>query len=614
MPEPVAVPEALLPYILSCTPNPLYVSTSQDREVGQLTLEVGLPFSAPAVLDPIAADTGWDAGPGGTGGGVLAAGGAARVWCKWFEIVIPIGEEDTDLARIPDQSALGTVTVYAPGGWRSSARLFQPVPGAGQSWCAGVKFTAVDRSGVDAPFEFNGANPVNVMIGNIPVNAAPGFAVIGITEETSSTSGAAGFAERHAQRETPKAEKDFYFYDLHPTRPYVALGVAPMLQWKGNVANSAFTVYWWDGTGYQDAEVPGQSWQCPSGHIPQNTTTFMVAASHVPPNQSKAITVHLTTTVTVTNPNIEATSITAIGAITAGGDVTITGGKTLKTDRIAKASTAASAITIADNVSAAAVTGTAITATDKLSAGAGGVASTGAITATNITASGTITASGDITSSSILRANTIGRVSGSGVITINDGLSLLNGLTAASDVRVRGNLQADGRSSINVLSPSQMLYSGGARGFNRTWASVSSDGFMFVSLRTNAHWNSSWQLADMWHHVNVETSGSPTGHVSAPLCVANINAGGQPVVYPLWTVTVPVRKGQSVKVWVESATGLSNAADLAGVLWVEWIPLGAGAVAYADTVGVEEGAAATLLPAGTEGLKAPAYEPPQEGE
>lgn len=453
---------ALLPYMLTCTPDPLLVSTEATQATGKLTLMIGATF--PPLRNSRLEDSSWSYGPDGTGGGALAPGSAAEVWCQKIVIDIPRGEQPADLARIPDQQTLNTLVVQLPQ-WNVSRALI------GNSV---ARFTFTPSRG--GSVSFNGSNYITAVIDKIPINAEPGTASVTITETTSSTSATAGFADRNAYRDAPKVTADFYFYNLHPREAAIARGEAPVLEWKGNTSNTDFTVYWSDGIELRSEvlQPAAEAWY-PRQHIPQNSTTFLVMAEHRPPGQTTTIRRHLTTTVEVIDPDIIANEIRT------KGDITIAVGKRLRTDNIAR--TGNGDIQVADPVAALTVNGDLTVAGDKTvktnrigrTAGAGnikigdtldldyGLSAAGNITAGgNISAAGNISAGGDITVAAdrTLKANRIGRTAGSGVIKVGDNLDLDYGLSAAGNITARGKqvIKVGDQIQLEVNSHSKELY------------------------------------------------------------------------------------------------------------------------------------------------------------
>jgi len=417
---------ALLPYLLTCTPDPLEVSTQAVRSAGKLTLMIGAAF--PPLRNSRLEDSSFSYGPDGTGGGVLAPGSSTEVWCQKIVIDIPCGEGPADLARIPDSQTLSTVTALLPN-WNASKALI------GTNI---ARFTFTPSRG--GSVLFNGSSYVTAVIDKIPVNAEPGTAPVTITETTSSASATTGFADRDAYRDAPKVTAEFYFYDLHPREAAIARGDSPVLEWKGNTSNTDFTVYWSDGVALRSEvlQPSAEAWY-PRQHIPLNSTTFLVMAEHRPPGQTTPIRRHLTTTVEVIDPDIIAHEITTKDNITAGGDVTvqgnlqangditIAGGKKLKTDKIERTSSTVD-LNILGN---ALVTG-------------------------ELTANGWIWSKDDVWADNAVKANEIGRRNGSGQIQVPVGINAgsggvtttgnlaVNGITASGDTRVYGTLRADG--------------------------------------------------------------------------------------------------------------------------------------------------------------------------
>jgi len=454
---------ALLPYLLTCTPDPLFVSTQATKALGKLTLMIGATF--PPLRNSRLEDSSWSYGPDGTGGGSLPPGPSSEVWCQKFVVDLPRGEEPTDLARIPDSQTLNTLVVQLPQ-WNVSRALVG-------TDIARFTFTPARGGSVS----FDGSSYITAVIDKIPINAEPGTASVTITETTSSSSATAGFADRHAYRDAPKVTTEFYFYDLHPREPAIARGDAPVLEWKGNTSNTDFTVYWSDGEQLcsEVLQPSAEAWY-PRRNIPRNSTTFLVMAEHRPPGQTTTIRRHLTTTVEVIDPDIIAHEITT------KGNVTITDGKTLRTDKIERASSNVDLNILgnalvtgdmtangwlwsrtdvwADNALKANEIGRRsgsgqIQVASGVNAGGGGVSTSGNLTASNITASG------DITSSSALRANNIRRVSGSGDITVHDTLRLLWSLN------VDGNITSGGKAVIR--DGSQMELEVVRSGVDKKW-------------------------------------------------------------------------------------------------------------------------------------------------
>jgi hypothetical protein len=192
---PAAQPfPALLPYGLTCTPNPLYVSTETGgQELGKLTLQIGRMM--PPLPGPAFAEAGYGYGPDGTGGGDLAPDSGNQVWCRQIIVDLPLGETPGDLAVIRDQSVLNTVDARLPN-WTVSKAL---IPATNPA-TARVTFTAPQRGNVVLPVLFDGDDYVTATIDKIPVNSAPGTATITITETTSSTSAADGYELRETVR------------------------------------------------------------------------------------------------------------------------------------------------------------------------------------------------------------------------------------------------------------------------------------------------------------------------------------------------------------------------------------------------------------------------------
>ncbi len=171
----------------------------------------------------------------------------------------------------------------------------------------------------DGPAVFDDSRQFRLILANIPINQAPGTASLTITETTIADN----IPEEHTcvLGGFEKASTDFIFENFSSEQPCVENGADIMLHWTGSPENTTYYLSWDDRT--EHISVPAAT-ACSfsTGNLPgftglTHTTTFVLDA--------QTTTSHYqSTTVTVTDPDIEAKSFTAADQIAVTDDDTDT--------------------------------------------------------------------------------------------------------------------------------------------------------------------------------------------------------------------------------------------------------------------------------------------------
>ncbi|SHL83851.1 hypothetical protein [Streptomyces yunnanensis] len=173
---------------------------------------------------------------------------------------------------------------------------------------------------------FDGSREFTLILSNIPVNQTPGAATLGITQTVIADGG-----EDHHTTSLDgfeKADSAFVFENFSSEQTRVGNGEHITLHWTGSPENTEYHLSWDDRTerisvptarhcSFDTADLPGFAGL-------SRTTTFVLDAQTT---NSSAQTVHhyQSTTVTVTDPDIDAASLTATGriAVREGGTDTL---------------------------------------------------------------------------------------------------------------------------------------------------------------------------------------------------------------------------------------------------------------------------------------------------
>jgi hypothetical protein len=241
---------------------------------------------------------------------VVSNGGGETVEVTQIQFVLDIGTLAQDLTN--DANAV-LATANPSSDWSFSMTS------------SGV-FTAVPATGDSVTVTTNG---IVFQLFNIPVNQQVGTTTV-VVKETASSSGSSPETSevRSATFDVAKFPYGFYFDNLSPSAPQVQDGSTVTLTWEGS-DQATYTMFWDD----QSADVTDvRRWTSPPL---THTTSFQLQATAI--SNGETVNVDQTTTVTVADPEIDATSLqvsglstlqgaTTVGTSGANADLTVNGG------------------------------------------------------------------------------------------------------------------------------------------------------------------------------------------------------------------------------------------------------------------------------------------------
>lgn len=228
-------------------------------------------------------------------------GSVPPVTCRKITIVLPIGEEDTDLTdyTVPMTGSGSSVPSKT---WNRSVSPNKDV----------FTFTTPSTGPGSGPFTFDAAAHFAFNLQRIYVSRLPGQADLTVITEvtTAETPTDEDWIEQEWTVPIAKTIDDFFFFrSFSCTTPQVANPGTVTLEWDGSEHQ---TEYWLTYDDHPAEKVTGQSKQI-SGLT--DTTTFVLDARTTDPDTGDIGHHYLSTTVTVKEPTIHAKSLTATDSI-----------------------------------------------------------------------------------------------------------------------------------------------------------------------------------------------------------------------------------------------------------------------------------------------------------
>jgi hypothetical protein len=230
-------------------------------------------------------------------------GNIPPVKCRKITIVLPVGEEDTDLTDYTQPLGYSRSSVPAKT-WNASVSPNKDV----------YTFTTSTTGPGSGPFTFDAESHFAFSLLKIYVSRLPGQADLTISAELATVEIPADedwITQEWTVPITKTIEDFFFFRSFSCTTPQVANPGTVTLEWDGSEHE---TEYWLSYNGRPPERVTGQSKQI-SGLT--DTTTFVLDARTPNPDNAQDPFAHhyLSTTVTVKEPTIHAKSLTATRSI-----------------------------------------------------------------------------------------------------------------------------------------------------------------------------------------------------------------------------------------------------------------------------------------------------------
>lgn len=262
----VAGSQTLLNYSLSTQPDPLTVSPSTGSpSVGTLTLIVSNGGDRPVWLDTITIE---------------------------FEVSAlaqALTNDGSNISVAASPSSLWNPRVVS----RSSTFTIEVSPNSG------------------APVEVT-TEGIAVYIYAVPINETVGTACVDVLERSSYKN--SGYTNRKGTLEVGKFPAGFFFSNFTAQTPEVANGDPVTLSWAGQ-ESAVYYLSYGDG-----APVNVSNTRSYTTQALHSDTTFLLQATYV--ENAETVNAYLTTSVDVSKPDINATSVSVSGPLTAGGVVT----------------------------------------------------------------------------------------------------------------------------------------------------------------------------------------------------------------------------------------------------------------------------------------------------
>ncbi|WP_336048076.1 hypothetical protein [Streptomyces sp. CA2R101] len=535
--------DMVLPPSMVEDPSPLRVSTFSKPEYGKLTFVYG------KVKDDSAT---WP------------------VHCKRFTVRIPTGRQASALTSEPTLIRAESTVPDGKRQWKVD-RYSNPNE---------VVFTCQPEGG---PAEFDGIWSFQLELRGIEING--GMGPVNITwEESTSTTGEDGpFIERSGRGEVSKRDDSFYLHSFRPAAVAINRNTKATLHWEGT-PNAIYTMYYRAQDGSQQASTAKDGiWESPVTLLDDTTFTLQAAMG----NETRYLTTH----VKVNNPDI------TVNNVTANGDVAIAPEKALKVTNISDAQAGQRMLFLTSGALQVVVPMVALhsvtlqqdqwLAVNEIRANGhptvnikDGLTANGNVT---ITAGKTLTANGPITANDAVTVAAGKTLTANGPIKANDAVTVAVGkpltanghLTANAGATVNGTLTT-GEATVNGLITfngaanvisSHVLQNYGKGVAKPTEARpyshhANTDGFLLVRGRYYNYYS-----ADDRHGPGARMTVGAGGTNYVSDIPAEGNASNQRSTGFFESMTVPVSRGTTARVWVENVAP-------AGESLTDWLELG----------------------------------------
>ncbi|WP_329169707.1 hypothetical protein OG754_00075 [Streptomyces decoyicus] len=511
--------------------------------------------------------------------------GSAPVRCQRITVTLPVGSAATDLASRGDAIHYN---YSRPGqAWRIVPQL-----------TAGSATFVCTPEGPGGQITFGAGQRFTLILSSIPVTRAPGRAQITISAYTAFT-GDGDWDDRPLSvdpvEKVMEIPDSFFLRSFSCEKPQVGNRLKTVLHWEGSEAGTEY--YLWDGRSETPTKVTGRS--CDT-HALTDTTTFVLEARGKDAN-NRPVSLYLSTTVTVKDPDIAAKTVTATDKIsvtdtftadnkdgkktwaratTFEGDVTITGTNKLtvggklavngETDLNADVRINAHATVTGGNVLRVRDIRGLVNEALTIDKDEKGVTIKGALTA-----DGTVTGNKGITVPTG-QTLTAAAITASGLISANDGLTVKADKTlTAGAITAGGRITANGDISFAkplFATPTVTEYGVTQRKprENSRWRMTATKNGMLAIEAASFEWFSDDEKHGRKHRVQVAVPGK-TYYLDL---VAHGKKTQQSTQGVYDHMSIPVAKDTEVSLWVLDIDDVASA-DGNVVLRICWYPLGA---------------------------------------